>query len=249
VGAVRVRPPAPRKKLLKSAQPYSNLISKIIDFGLQPCEILYIQVLKFSISTPHGCKGWADLSRFFVALVPEPEPESAFGLTNSERPTFWFYLPFAPRSQVTEEVEFVLVDTETEKDIYQTTFTLQGTPGILGIPLPKNQPALAVGKQYRWALSYICQPQNRQEDIAIDGVVERVALDPTVSNQLQTAKSDRDRILVYAENGLWYDALTALAQLYQSQPQDETLKADWFDLLKSVGLENLAEKPILTESY
>lgn len=186
-----------------------------------------------------------DVGNGVTALVPEPEPESAFGLTSSDRPTFWFYLPFAPKPQATEEVEFVLVDTETEEDIYQTTLTLQGTPGIIGIPLPADRSALAVGRQYRWTLSYICQPENRREDIAIDGVVERVVLDPTVSNQLQTAKSDRDRLSIYAANGLWYDALTTLARLYQSQPQDKNLKADWFDLLKSVGLENLTQKPIV----
>lgn len=190
-----------------------------------------------------------DLGNEVTALVPEPEPESAFGLTIAEHPTFWFYLPFAPKPQVTEEVEFVLVDTETEEDIYRTTFTLQATPGIIGIPLPADRPALEVGKQYRWNLSYICQPENRQEDIAVDGVVERVALDSSVSKQLRVAKTKRDRISVYAANGLWYDTLTALAQLYRSQPQDKTLKADWFDLLKSVGLENLVQKPIVSGKF
>ena len=36
---------SPREKLLKSAQPYSNLISKIIGFDLPPCGILYIRYL------------------------------------------------------------------------------------------------------------------------------------------------------------------------------------------------------------
>ncbi len=37
--------------------PYSNLISKIIGFDLPTCGILYIRVLKLSISTPQVGKG------------------------------------------------------------------------------------------------------------------------------------------------------------------------------------------------
>jgi Domain of Unknown Function (DUF928) len=41
-------------------------------------------------------------------------------------------------------------------------------------------------------------------------------------------------------NGIWYDALTTLAQ-----PEDRAIAQEWTDLLKAVGLENLATQLLI----
>jgi len=171
-------------------------------------------------------------------------PTTSSGVTVAEYPTFWFYVPYQPRSQYQQEVEFVLVD-ENENVVYQTTFGLTNTPGIVSISLPKTVRSLESGKQYRWGFFYICDPQDRKQDVAVDGVVERVPLPQSLSGQIEAATTERERILLYAANSKWYDALTALAELRRAKPQDEAIKADWADLLKSVGLEPIASEPIV----
>jgi hypothetical protein len=49
---------------------------------------------------------------------------------------------------------------------------------------------------------------------------------------------------LYAENGIWHDALTQLAQLRRSHPQAKNFRNDWQKLLTDIGLEELANKPI-----
>jgi hypothetical protein len=55
----------------------------------------------------------------------------------------------------------------------------------------------------------------------------------------------REQINLYAANGIWHDALTNLAQLRQTNPEDAALMADWESLLKSVNLEAIATEPIV----
>ncbi|RDH47676.1 hypothetical protein CBF18_21710, partial [Mastigocladus laminosus WC112] len=57
----------------------------------------------------------------------------------------------------------------------------------------------------------------------VNGKVERVPLAPALKSQLAAA-TPRERIALYAENGLWFDTLTHLTELYRTHPKDEALK-------------------------
>ena len=53
--------------------------------------------------------------------------------------------------------------------------------------------------------------------------------------ELATAQGVQ-KAVIYAENGFWYDAMTALAELRQKDFTDPTLKSDWQSLLESMML-------------
>jgi hypothetical protein len=171
-----------------------------------------------------------------TALIPGKN----MGLTIGERPTFWFYVPYQASSKT--PVEFILTDAQ-EKEIYKQNLQLTNTPGIIGVTLPKNAPALEVDKTYEWSLSVNCASRID----AVSGRIKRVKASAEVANLLQ-ANTGRDRIISYAENGYWYDTLTGLIELRRQNPQDEGLKADWEDLLKppEVGLASIATEPIVS---
>ncbi|NJK54266.1 MAG: DUF928 domain-containing protein [Leptolyngbyaceae cyanobacterium SU_3_3] len=57
--------------------------------------------------------------------------------------------------------------------------------------------------------------------------------------QIQAATSDRARASIYAQSGLWYDALAAIATPYTDRPTDPILQADLTLLLDQVGLAKL----------
>lgn len=173
-----------------------------------------------------------------TALVPETN----IGLTVSERPTFWFYIPYNPTP--VRSVEFVLLD-EKRNAIYQTTLPIKDTPGIMSVSVASSVPPLEAGKRYQWVFSVICDPSNRTEDIFVRGQVKREPLNSSLETQLQATQTERDRIIIYAANGLWYDALTALAKLRHNSPQDQTLANDWRDLLSDVSLTHIASEPLV----
>jgi hypothetical protein len=176
-----------------------------------------------------------------TAIVPLPN----WGLAVSERPIFWFYIPSVVDANITEEVEFVLKKRGTSEEIYQTTFHPKDRAGLVAISLPETVSSLELAEFYDWTLSYQCTPSGKSpERIYLDGFVVRVELPDRLKQQLAAATTERERIALYAENGFWQDALTELARLYQNQPNNPEIKADWLALLRSIGLESLAGQKI-----
>ena len=172
-----------------------------------------------------------------TALVPEKN----IGLTVSDRPTLWFYIPYASKPGFS--AEFVLRD-DRKKDVYQTTLPVPGK-GIVSVPLPETVPPLESGKTYQWVFTVICDSTDRMKDDFVKGKVTREALKPEVQSQLEAATSERDRVIIYAENGLWYEAVTLLAELRRRSPEDKTFAEDWADLLGDVGLADMATEPFV----
>ncbi len=91
-------------------------------------------------------------------------------------------------------------------------------------------------------MALICQPT--QTDIPIvSGKIRRVELDWTLQTQLEK-KNSLDQAALYGQAGVWYDMLNSLAQLKKTQPNETTIAANWVHLLNSVGLEEIATKPL-----
>jgi Domain of Unknown Function (DUF928) len=211
---------------------------------------LISQIIRF-ILPPKGAPGQrtyaaarADcpaIGKPMTALVPPTN----IGLTISERPTFWFYIPYQPTSA--NPVEFLLIN-DKNSTVYKTTLQLTSTPGIISISLPQNAPLLENRKKYNWVLSFMCDPANRLKDTFVKGYIERVSVNSNLKNHLEKASTPRERILLFAENGLWYDALTLLAEERRKKPNDVQIAKDWEDLLQSseVQLKDIVSEPIVS---
>jgi len=165
--------------------------------------------------------------------------ESVYGLTVAERPTFWFYVPYPLTSS--RPLEFVLQD-EKGNEVYQTQFTESGTvPGVVGLQLPPTVDPLEVGKRYQWFFLIYCNPD---QPTFVEGWVERVELNSTLKNQLDQATTPQQKADLYAQAGIWYEAVTTLAELRRQKPNDQALNAQWLELLQSVDLEAIATEPV-----
>lgn len=164
-----------------------------------------------------------------------------WGLTTSERPMFWFYVPYTNMS-----AEFVLQDSE-ENEIYKNqNIALRAKSGVIGISLPSTVTPLEVGKTYRWFLKIRCnQQQTTSVPIYVEGDIQRVNLNPSLEQQLQGTTDPRQKMAIYAANGIWFDALTMLGQLRLANSDDASLAADWQSLLQSIKLENIAAFPLV----
>ncbi len=171
--------------------------------------------------TAGGTRGGAckKTDRPFTALVPE----NGKGLTTAEHPVFWFYIPDA--SKDIQAIEFSLHDQNETTTLYRTSLQLTKTPGIIGIPLPSNQEnSLKLNESYHWRFIVHCtHKETPEEDPELEGWVTRVQNSPN----------------------LWYDELTTLAKRYLSNSQNVEVKNTWTQLLKSVGLEELAKEPLI----
>jgi hypothetical protein len=173
------------------------------------------------------------------AAVTPLTPDTHYGLTVAERPTFFVYLPETGAKEM-----FFSVQDQDGKQAYQTTLPLPDKPGVIGVKLPASAPALEVGKNYKWSLVMVCGGELEPDSPGVEGWVRRVAPTPTLKSQKQLEVS-LESASELAKAGIWYDALSALAQLRQAQPENLALSAHWKELLESVKLDAIATEPLI----
>ncbi len=175
---------------------------------------------------------------FLMALMPNLKSEPKhFGTTVSEAPEFLVYIP----QTVARQAEFVLKDEE-DNDIYRTTFDISGNEAIASLTLPSDEIKLESGINYSWYFSLICNPQDFRKNVETQGWTQRVELNPNLITTLEAA-DPITRSQLYAENGVWHEAIAILAQLRQEQPTDPLLAQTWQNLLESANLGEIATLP------
>ena len=173
-----------------------------------------------------------------IALLPQ----SFYGTTVSERPTIMVYIP----ATNAEEAVFSLKD-EAGNTQYQTTIPVAGKTGVMGVKLPADAPALALGKNYQWFLALKVDGKLNPSTPYVDGWIQRIQ--PTA--ELATAMQQRDalkRATAFGKSGVWYDCVETLATLHTSQPKNATILKQWEELLSSVSLKEIVKAPLLASA-
>lgn len=170
-----------------------------------------------------------------IALVPN----TGGGLTVAKSPTFWFYVPYTLTPDYS--VEFVLKDYQ-DNTIYKNKFSGKGTPaGVVNVRLPSTV-SLEAGKDYDWYFLVYCDAQNQDRFVYVNGSVRRVER-PDLERQLTSAFAQR--MAQYEAEGIWYEALTGIAERRSRSPQDGNIHQDWAKFLQSVDLEEVAAEPFV----
>lgn len=164
-------------------------------------------------------------------------PTNAFGTTVEENPTLFWYVP--PTSA--QSAEFILLD-QNDKELYKTMLPLKKAPGIISFQLP-TEVALEMEKNYRWQFSLTCDANVPSANPFVEGQIQRVELSQSLTKSLQRSQT-LDRPEIYAKAGIWYDALSTLAELRCQRPGDALLSNRWTTLLKSVELNDFATEPL-----
>lgn len=201
-------------------------------------------------ATPRGTAGGASRGTCLQGLqggyseapgleVTALMPESRQGLTLAERPSF---LVAVPDSAIAAELS--LWD-ENLNGIYQTVLSFNEVSGIVSIVLPEDAPGLEQGKSYKWSLAVICDANNRNRDAVVEGWIQRSEPNANLLASLEKAKTQLEKAELYAQNGFWYDTVSALAEIRRQKPDDRKLAVEWKELLMSVGLGEIVNKPLI----
>jgi hypothetical protein len=173
-----------------------------------------------------------------TALVP-PHQTS---LTWAERPTFWVYLPQTSARQIVLSVQAKGAGQHSQRFL-----PITGAAGIVGIPIAATAPPLEVGKAYQWAIVLVCGDRPSPNDPVVTAWVQRANPAPRPQPPLNHQPTALEQAVGYAEQGIWYDALTTLAAARQSQPDNPAVTKIWAEFLAqpSVGLGAIAKEPVL----
>lgn len=166
-------------------------------------------------------------------------PDSNYGLTLADHPTFFVYIPETDIRSV-----FFSLKDETGAVHYEAFVPVSGNAGILQLEIPDEIPPLEVGAVYQWGVALPCSGRIQVSSPFITGWVKRITIDDSELRDVAQSSSLAQAFL-YGEHGIWYDMIATLAGLRQLYPDDTSVISGWENVLNSVELESIAPEPFV----
>lgn len=168
-----------------------------------------------------GTRGTEDTAPSLFVLAPDGH----VGLTLQEQPSLFWYL--SEDSKV--PVEVTLIDSQGINPLIETQLSPPLQAGVQRIRLVDYQVRLAPKELYQWSVALIPDTGSRSQDVLSSGFIERIerndlpAADREQLKQIDEAKPT-DKPGIYAEIGIWYDAVSTLCDLIDTPPKGITLQ-------------------------
>lgn len=162
------------------------------------------------------------------------------GLTVQEQPSLFWYqskpadVPF----------ELTLLEDKKPHPILDVKLPDSHNAGIQRLKLSDYHVTLSPGVEYEWVVALVVDPDSRSRDVIASGCIERVVPSDELLARL-TSVSKANLPEIYAEEGIWYDALEAVSDLLDAQPDNALWRAERADLLQQAGATNAASASLI----
>jgi hypothetical protein len=180
-----------------------------------------------------GRRGAQNPLPLLVALVP-----NHVGLTTAPQPSlYWNVSGPAPEGMY---FAFAITDEESIEPLVELRLDSPASAGIQEILLAAGDARLEPGVEYRWSVTLVVDPAGPStRDPVAGGWIERVPPPPDLEARLRAAGPD-GAPAIYADEGLWYDALAPLASRAIRDPDDAIARLHLGGLLRQVDLDGVA---------
>ena len=169
------------------------------------------------------------LPNYLCTLTPKTGP----ALTVQEDPSLFSYLS----DPVNMEFRVTINEPKQSKPAFIFAVS-QCAAGIHRVNLADYGVTLKPGVEYKWTVAVRPDQKNRSQDLPATGLIKRIEPNPVLVEKLKAAPH-ADHAAIYAEAGIWYDALSALADQIAANPDDDELQTIRADLLKAAGLDKV----------
>lgn len=180
---------------------------------------------------PGGSAGTENESLTLAVLAPVDH----VGLTIHDQPSLYWYLS----DPVTCPIIFTVIDDHTVQPLLEVTLSPPTSPGVQRVQLTDYHLQLLPGVSYKWSVALVPDPEDRAKDLIAITAIRRI--EPADTLRAQLAQADTAAVpALYAEAGLWYDALAALSDLIETAPDDPGLRHQRASLLEQGGLREIA---------
>jgi hypothetical protein len=179
-----------------------------------------------------GSRGDFQIPRLLTTLVPT----SGKGLTTQAQPSLFTWQSEPAR------MGFVVTVTEPGKAQPLFVFGANGSAtGFHRVDLAAYNITLAPNVDYEWSVAVRPDPKNRSADLFATGKIRRIEPDAALAEKIKNA-APADLAYVYAEAGIWYDALAAISDQLVANPKDKELVALRNGLLEQANLGKVTGK-------
>lgn len=158
------------------------------------------------------------------------------GITLQSQPRLYYFIS----KKTTHPLEFTITEKSAVKPVLEARLNPPEKGGIQCIRLADHGVQLRQNVPYQWFVAVVTDPGRRSRDILSGGMIEVVSPSATQSEKLRHAEK-ATQPFVLAQEGIWYDALAALADRIEASPKDLPLRKQRASLLEQVGLSEAAE--------
>ena len=187
-----------------------------------------------------GTRGTEDTAPSLFVLAPDGH----VGLTLQGQPSLFWYLSKDSKYPV----ELILIDSQGINPLIEIQLSPPLKAGVQRIRLVDYDVRLVPKERYQWSVALIPDTGSRSQDVLSSGFIERIERNELpAANQKQLERIEKansaDNPRIYAEVGLWYDAVSALCDLIDTPLKGITLKElrqQRAALLEQVNLEEVA---------
>jgi hypothetical protein len=177
-----------------------------------------------------GSRGSGDAAVTLDVLAPDET-----GLTTEEQPSLFWYQSKPAKARF----ELTLTEDEKTKPVFQVNVDRASKAGIQRLRLADQGVKLALGVEYKWVVALVTDPNNRSTDLVASGFIKRIEPSPELKAKIAGASASSVPT-IYAEAGIWHDAVGSLSDQIEAQPDNKALVAARADLLRQVGLKAAA---------
>lgn len=155
-------------------------------------------------------------------------------LTTREQPSLFWYQTAAAKTHF----ELTLTEPKNPKPLLKVA-TDKADGGIHRVSLAKHKVTLKPGVSYKWTIAWVPDPANRSQDVIASGSIQRIEPDAKLTAALADAKG-LEKAAVYAQHGIWYEALETVSNEIDAAPKNKDLHAQRAALLDQAGLKDAA---------
>jgi len=176
-----------------------------------------------------GMRG--DNEKLPVCTVLAPED---FGITINASPVLYWYIS----KLWNKKIIFAVNNIESMKTIFEHKIIVKKI-GIQKIDLSKYNVNLEYNKQYEWNIALICNQNQPSQDITTGGIIIRKKISQKLQEKLKI--TGKMRHYIFAEEGIWYEAIHAISSLIESDPNNFFYRNQRAYLFDQVNLREAAE--------
>ncbi|MUG97500.1 DUF928 domain-containing protein [Scytonema sp. UIC 10036] len=144
-------------------------------------------------------------------------PVTHVGQTVSSHPTFVWFVPYDQQLPL----EFTLYEFDTNNRPSKLAYKqqLQSSSGVMKLSLPQEKQGLITGKRYLWQVETLCDRDRPSHNLLVRAEIEVVQISSTLRVALANHQEKLQKVTLYAEAGLWYDAMTEALALTENGQQ------------------------------
>ncbi|MBI5639499.1 MAG: DUF928 domain-containing protein [Nitrospirae bacterium] len=179
-----------------------------------------------------GTRGTGTDTPLLSALAPAHP-----GLTSKPRPSLCWYI----EKPMHTRIEITLNDEKAVKPVLEKKLASPLRGGVQCLKLSDYGITLQPDVEYQWFVAIIPDPEQRSRDIISGGLIIYREPAAALSEKLTSIKKTAVPAL-YAEEGIWYDAVSSLSDLIAANPDDRDLRLMRADLLEQAGLTGAAQQ-------